>query len=91
MSRKHTCHAEECETAVPPRMLMCARHWRMVPKPLQDAVYATYRPGQENDMRPSIEWLDAATSAENHVRVVEGYRPRPLPSELLARHAEALS
>lgn len=86
--RKHICHAEGCETPCPPRLLMCARHWRMVPKELQNAVYDTYRPGQERDMRPSIYWLDAATAAENHVREIEGYHVRPLPSAILKKYIE---
>lgn len=42
---------------------MCKRHWRMVPKDIQDRVYATYRPGQCDDMRPSREWFKAARDA----------------------------
>jgi hypothetical protein len=44
-------------------MLMCARHWRMVPKALQNAVWSTYRPGQERTKDPSPEYLVAARSA----------------------------
>jgi hypothetical protein len=35
----HTCHAEGCEVAVPPKLLMCLKHWRMVPKHLQREVW----------------------------------------------------
>jgi hypothetical protein len=49
----HQCHARNCDTAVPPRMFMCRRHWYMLPKAKRDAVWATYRPGQEIDKCPS--------------------------------------
>lgn len=48
---------------MPPRMLMCRKHWRMVPSRLQDAVWATYRPGQERDKDPTDDYLDAARAA----------------------------
>lgn len=50
---------------------MCAAHWRMVPKLMQDAIWAAYRPGQERRMDPSMEYLDAAITAQNYVRNVE--------------------
>lgn len=53
----HTCHAATCNRAIPPKLFMCARHWRLVPKELQDLVWATYRPGQEIDKRPSSDYL----------------------------------
>lgn len=56
----HTCHADGCRTPVPPRMFMCRRHWFLVPKPLRDGIWATYRPGQENTKDPSPEYLDIA-------------------------------
>ena len=68
---KHTCHATGCPVPVPRRMLMCKRHWRMVPKPLQDAVWATYVPGQEQRRDPTPEYLAAARAAINAVRDME--------------------
>lgn len=35
----------------------------MVPESLRDAIWATYRPGQERDMMPSPEYLDVAMQA----------------------------
>lgn len=60
---KHTCHAIGCNLIVPPRMLMCLRHWRMVPKALQADVWATYRPGQEIDKQPSEAYRLAQRAA----------------------------
>lgn len=56
----HTCHAINCTQAVPPRLFMCRRHWYMVPKPLRDALWAAYVPGQERRKDPTPEYLDAA-------------------------------
>ena len=63
----HTCHAAGCDKAVPPAMFMCRRHWFKVPKPLRDAIWATYRRGQEVDKNPSAGYLENANEA---IRVV---------------------
>jgi hypothetical protein len=60
---EHTCHAKDCGVEVPPKMLMCARHWRMVPKELQQAVWREYRPGQEITKTPSAMYLQVAKEA----------------------------
>lgn len=59
----HLCHAKKCKQAVPPAMLMCPRHWRMVPKALQTAVWKHYRPGQEITKTPTKKYLKAADAA----------------------------
>lgn len=69
---KHLCHAKGCTTPVPPKLLMCRSHWYSVPKPLRDAVWATYRPGQEITKTPSAEYLQAAIEAINVVAQKEG-------------------
>lgn len=53
----HTCHAEACTKVIPPRLLMCARHWALVPSAWQRIVWREYRPGQEKDKRPSAQYL----------------------------------
>ncbi len=69
---EHTCHAEGCKVPVPRRMFMCGRHWAMVPKALQDALWAAYTPGQENNWdRIKDEYWDAAFAVQNHVRALE--------------------
>jgi len=73
MSR-HTCHAEGCEVEIPPRMLCCPRHWRMVPKHLQAEIWRTYRPGQETDKQPSAEYLVAQRAAIEAIAQAEGRR-----------------
>lgn len=63
----HVCHALRCAEEVPPRLLMCRRHWRKVPRRLQRALQAAYVPGQEARKDPSDEYLRIAGEC---VRVV---------------------
>ncbi|MBW7968164.1 hypothetical protein [Bradyrhizobium sp. BR 10289] len=39
----HECPIENCAARVRNEFYMCPRHWRMVPRPLQSAVYASFR------------------------------------------------
>ncbi len=68
----HTCHAKRCMTPVSRRMLMCLRHWKMVPKSLQRDVWDTYSPGQERGAAtPTPEWHEAANAAIDYVLEIE--------------------
>lgn len=67
----HTCHARDCATNVPPRMFMCARHWRMIPKAMQDELWAAYVPGQERRMDPTAAYLDVAMKLVEYVALRE--------------------
>ena len=69
---KHLCHARKCNVGVPPRLLMCRRHWFMVPRELRARVWATYVPGQEITKTPTLEYLDAANAAIKAVAEKEG-------------------
>ena len=74
---EHTCHARGCDRRVPPRMLMCFSHWRMVPRDLQREVWATYQPGQERldgTADVTIRYVDAAQAAVAVVAHKEGRR-----------------
>jgi hypothetical protein len=68
----HRCHAEGCERQVPPAMFMCKPHWFAVPKPMRDDIWRLYRVGQENDLKPSSEYLRAAAEAIRAVAAKEG-------------------
>ena len=72
----HHCHAIGCETPVPPRLLMCSKHWFMVPKALQNAVWRYYVPGQEIRKDPTPEYLEVMQEAINAVAVREKQRQR---------------
>lgn len=47
----------------------------MVPKAIRDRVWLYYRPGQENDKRPTVEYLKAARDAVIAVATREGIIP----------------
>lgn len=51
---------------------MCVIHWVQVPRKLQKAVWAHYRPGQCVDKEPSAEWHAAADAAIAYVAELEG-------------------
>lgn len=72
----HHCHARACKVAVRPEMLMCLRHWRRVPRDLQQAVWRHYRRGQCEDKSPSEEWHEAADAAIGMVAALEGHALR---------------
>lgn len=74
MTRKplHLCHAKGCPVTVPPKLLMCPTHWRMVPPAAQRAVWATYVKGQEIRKDPTDAYLAAADAAILAVAKKEG-------------------
>ena len=71
----HTCHATGCDREVPVAMWGCRRHWGMVPKVIRDRVWRNYRRGQEDDWRPSRDYLIAARDAVVAVAKLEELKP----------------
>lgn len=55
-------------------MFMCTRHWRLLPKPLKNAIWETYVPGQETRKDPSFEYVQAAGVAIRWLSEYEGLR-----------------
>ena len=73
MSLPSRCAAVGCNASIPRRMLMCRRHWRMVPLSMRLNVLAAYRTGQEDgSVRLGREWLAAAREAIDAVARAEG-------------------
>ncbi len=69
----HVCHAIGCNVQVRPQLLMCLKHWRLIPRDLQRAVWAAYVPGQEIRKDPTDEYLDVQRAAVEAVaRKVDG-------------------
>lgn len=64
----HTCHATGCTETIKAERLMCATHWRLVPRDLQGRVWKSYVPGQEKHGRLSRGYVAAAREA---IRAVE--------------------
>ena len=70
-TREHLCHWPGCEKQVPPAMWGCKPHWFALPKPIRDAIWSAYRPGQENTMSPSREYIAAALDAQEWIAARE--------------------
>lgn len=68
----HLCHAYGCKTPAEPRLLMCPKHWKLVPWGLRAEIRATYRVGQEKDKKPSAEYLSAMRHCIRAVAKAEG-------------------
>ena len=70
MMAAHLCHAPGCKTPVPSKMFACRPHWYALPKPMRDAIWATYRDGQEVTKDPGPEYLEAARAAVDYLRFI---------------------
>ena len=66
-TRGHTCHWPGCLAQVPPAMWGCRKHWFKLPKALRDKVWAAYRPGQEERLDPSQEYLAVADEVQEWI------------------------
>lgn len=73
----HHCHAIDCDIPVPPKMHMCLKHWRMVPKAVQELIWKHYRHEQEIDKKPTIDYIATAFVSISCVALKEG---KPLPT-----------
>ena len=74
---RHTCHATGCRTTVPPKMFACRRHWFTLPKALRDAIWRTYRPGQEISKTRARSTSQPPTRPLHTWRRTRHDRPRP--------------
>lgn len=68
---KHRCHAIGCQTETAPELLMCLKHWKMVPHRIKQKVWSSYRSGQCDDKRPSKDFLESAKAAIQSVKEAE--------------------
>jgi len=53
----YLCAIPGCGMVIPREMLMCRKHWRLVPTPIQNAVWHSYRNGATK------AWLAAREAA----------------------------
>lgn len=73
MSRAHDyrnrrlCYANDCHATVSPNLLMCRRHWFMVPARLRAQVWALYREGVSNGNHPTREYVVVINQARDAV------------------------
>jgi len=64
----HLCHWPGCQVTVAPKYWGCNPHWRKLPFAIRERIWACYRPGQEEDKKPSQEYVDAAREADEWIR-----------------------
>lgn len=60
----HTCHWPGCTVNVPPAMWGCKAHWFRLPRSLRNKIWLAYRPGQEQDKRPSEAYVAVAKEVQ---------------------------
>ena len=65
-TRDHHCHWPGCQSVVPPAMWGCKKHWF---KWIRDAIWESFRPGQEKNWTPSTDYLEAAHAAQEWIRL----------------------
>lgn len=64
----HHCHWPGCQVQVKPALFSCKRHWFTWPEAIRSAIWAAYRPGQEQSKDPSPAYLQAAEAAIEYAR-----------------------
>ena len=65
--REHHCHWPGCPAEVPPAMWGCRKHWFKLPADLRGEIWRTYRPGQEDSMTPSREYVAVALRVQDWI------------------------
>lgn len=79
----HRCHATGCNVQISPFLLMCLKHWNMVPQVMKKRVWLYYRKGQEIDKQPSPEYMRAQQAAIQAVAEKEGKLGPEEPQDLV--------
>ncbi len=83
----HHCHAIGCQTSVPPRFLMCSKHWSGLAEWAQRLIWAYYRTGQEVSKTPSLHYL----MAQGLVISADAYRRGLLDKAGMERQLSAIA
>jgi len=68
----HHCHANACQEPTEPPLLMCRKHWRMVPTHFKAAVWNAYRNAPSPGRSRNRAYLTACAAAVEYVARVEG-------------------
>ncbi len=79
-SDRRCCAATGCSERIPPHLLMCRVHWKLVGRDVRQRVMRHYQIGQERRGDASEAYRAAAAEAIRQVARIEA---RPLP-ELVA-------
>lgn len=72
----HRCPVDHCSSMVSRGVYMCARHWRMVPRPLQAAVYDSYRrqPGISDNHCEALRIVNATEASRGALCLPAGMK-----------------
>lgn len=75
-STEHHCHGQMpgCAGECPPAQWGCRNCWMKLPKRLRDLIWRAYRVGQEQDKRPSREYV--AVAREVQTWIDQNYRTK---------------
>lgn len=75
----HPCAAELCAKLIPHRLLMCPRHWGMVPREIQSQLWRAYtRADSDGRARLTKGYLAAVDACIEAVRKAEGPKQQQL-------------
>jgi len=72
------CAAYGCSTSISDAFLLCFRHWKLLPRPLQQAVMRHYRPGQNVETTTAAYW-QARQDCLDYLAQYEGKAAQPKP------------
>lgn len=78
--RGHRCAASACTTMIGMQLLMCARHWKMVPRSIADRLLSAYVRGQSISTATPA-YLEAMQECIDAVAMREGRlqrKPKPI-------------
>jgi hypothetical protein len=70
----HHCHANDCKTITPQKLLMCAYHWAKVPNSMQKNVWASFK---QRSLAPGADpaswanYYEACADAVEYVAMAE--------------------
>ena len=65
----HQCPIDGCPNQLPSHILMCCRHWQLVPSNLKTQVYATWNRGKPANLQ---DYLSARQEAVRSVNLLLG-------------------
>lgn len=65
------CAARYCEVRVTDGMLMCIKHWKLLPKPMQKELHKWHRQGAEQGVHPMTEYTAATIRCVNFIFEIE--------------------
>lgn len=71
----HPCRWPGCHRKVGLKLWGCKPHWFALPASIRTRIWDSYRPGQEHDLKPSAQWVEADQEAREYAAGT--FRPRP--------------